>query len=109
MPKVGSARSQPRHSVKIARLLALVVSMPLASIGGAWGQQFPAFKIVGDGIPESLTGTTGDPTRGRAIVVSRQNTCLLCHIGPFPEEKFQGTLAPDLRGTGARWSEAQLR
>jgi L-cysteine S-thiosulfotransferase len=35
--------------------------------------------------------------------------CLLCHTGPFPEEKFQGTLAPDLTGTGARWSEGQLR
>jgi sulfur-oxidizing protein SoxX len=35
--------------------------------------------------------------------------CLLCHSGPFPEEKFQGTLAPDLKGTGARWSEGQLR
>ena len=23
--------------------------------------------------------------------------CLLCHSGPFPEERFQGNLAPDLR------------
>jgi len=29
--------------------------------------------------------------------------------GPFPEERFQGELAPDLKGTGARWSEGQLR
>ena len=35
--------------------------------------------------------------------------CLLCHSGPFPEERFQGDLAPDLRGVGARWSEGQLR
>jgi len=42
-------------------------------------------------------------------VLNRQSTCLLCHSGPFPEEKFQGTLAPDLRGSGARWSEGQLR
>ena len=63
-----------------------------------------------DGLPQSLTGTRGDPARGRAIVASRQvGLCLLCHSGPFPEERFQGNLAPDLRGAGGRWSEAQLR
>ena len=63
-----------------------------------------------DALSESLTGAKGDPARGRAIVASRQvGLCLLCHSGPFPEERFQGNLAPDLRGAGARWSEAQLR
>ena len=63
-----------------------------------------------DGIPESLTGAKGDPARGRAIVANRQvGLCLLCHSGPFPEERFQGNLAPDLRGAGSRWSEAELR
>ena len=67
------------------------------------------YTVVGDAVPASLTGAKGDPARGRAIVTNRQNTCLLCHSGPFPEEKFQGTLGPDLKGTGARWSEGQLR
>ena len=68
------------------------------------------YEVVGDAIPASLTGQPGDPVRGRAIVVNRQaGLCLLCHTGPFPEERFQGTLAPDLRGVGARWSEGQLR
>src|SRR5213079_2754625 len=63
-----------------------------------------------DSIPASLTGAKGDPARGRAIVANRQvGLCLLCHSGPFPEERFQGNLAPDLRGAGARWSEGQLR
>jgi sulfur-oxidizing protein SoxX len=63
-----------------------------------------------EGIPESLTGRGGDAARGRAIVANRQvGLCLLCHSGPFPEERFQGDLAPDLRGAGSRWSEAQLR
>ena len=58
----------------------------------------------------SLTGQPGDPLRGRAIVVSRQRgLCLLCHSGPFPEERFQGTLAPSLAGVGTRWSEGELR
>ncbi len=63
-----------------------------------------------DSIPTSLTGAKGDPARGRAIVTNRQlGLCLLCHPGPFPEERFQGNLAPDLAGAGKRWSEGQLR
>jgi sulfur-oxidizing protein SoxX len=63
-----------------------------------------------DGLPQSLTGAKGEAERGRAIVVNRQvGLCLLCHSGPFPEERFQGNLAPDLKGAGRRWSEAQLR
>ena len=62
-----------------------------------------------DGIPASLTGAKGDPARGRAIVANRQvGLCLLCHSGPFPEERFQGNLAPDLR-SAARLTEAQIR
>jgi sulfur-oxidizing protein SoxX len=67
------------------------------------------YRVVGDAIPESLTGVSGDPARGRAIVVRRESTCLLCHSGPFPDERFQGDLSPSLKGTGARWSEGELR
>jgi sulfur-oxidizing protein SoxX len=63
-----------------------------------------------DAIRQPLTGARGDPARGRAIVADRQvGLCLLCHRGPFPEERFQGNLAPDLTGVGSRLSEAQLR
>ena len=68
------------------------------------------FTVVGDGIPEPLTATPGDAARGRAVVVNRQvGLCLLCHSGPFSEERFQGNMAPDLSGVGARLSEGQLR
>ena len=67
-------------------------------------------RVVGDALPDPLTGTPGDPARGRAIVANRQvGLCLLCHTAPIPEERFQGNLAPDLAGTGARRSEGQLR
>jgi sulfur-oxidizing protein SoxX len=39
----------------------------------------------------------------------RAGLCLLCHSGPFPEERFQGDLSTDLSGAGARWSPGQLR
>jgi len=68
-----------------------------------------SYAVVGDAIPQSLTGSAGDVTRGRALVVERSSTCILCHSGPFPEQKFQGDLAPGLAGSGSRWSEGQLR
>jgi L-cysteine S-thiosulfotransferase len=68
------------------------------------------YTVVGDAIPESLTGAPGDPVRGKAIVTSRQTgLCLLCHSAPLPEEKFQGTIGPDLAGSGSRYSEGELR
>jgi sulfur-oxidizing protein SoxX len=83
----------------------------LAVLGAAPARADEAgYVVVGDAIPASLTGAAGDAARGRAIVATRQKgLCLLCHSGPFPEERFQGDLAPDLAGAGARWSEGQLR
>ena len=64
----------------------------------------------GDAIPSSLSGQLGDPIKGRTIVTSRQTgLCILCHAGPFPEERFQGNLAPDLKLSVANLSAAQLR
>ena len=68
-----------------------------------------SYEIVGDAIPKSLTGKPGDPENGRAVLVKRENTCLLCHSGPFPDQRFQGDLSPNLKGTGSRWSEGELR
>jgi sulfur-oxidizing protein SoxX len=85
-------------------LLALGGALPAAADG------LVAFEVVDDAIPRSLTGAPGDPARGRAIVADRRvGLCLLCHAGPFPEERFQGDLAPDLGGVGDRLSEGQLR
>jgi sulfur-oxidizing protein SoxX len=69
-----------------------------------------AQTIVGDSVYESLSSSPGDAIRGRAIVASRQTgLCLLCHSGPFPEERFQGNLAPELGISVARLSAPQLR
>lgn len=69
-----------------------------------------AYTVVNDGIPAPLTAEPGNAERGRAIVASRQTgLCLLCHSGPFPEERTQGNLSTSLAGAGSRWTEAQLR
>jgi sulfur-oxidizing protein SoxX len=67
------------------------------------------YEVAGDAIPQPLTAAPGDPGRGRAIVARRDSTCLLCHAAPIAEERFQGDLAPDLKGTGKRWSAGELR
>ena len=88
---------------------AILCLSVLASLGAATARSAP-LRIVGDEIPDSLTGAPGDATRGRAIVRSRQaGFCLLCHKGPFPEDPLQGTLAPDMSGVGVRWRPGQLR
>ena len=90
----------------MAWLIAAVLALPCA----AHAQTTVAtYSIVGDGIPDSLTGTPGDIERGRALVLDRASTCILCHAGPFPETRFQGDLAPNLTGAGSRWSIGQLR
>jgi sulfur-oxidizing protein SoxX len=102
-------------SVERAGRLALALCAAAAALGTPAGAAAEAeglrpFAVVGDAIPAPLTGAPGDAGRGRAIVADRQRgLCLLCHAGPFPEERFQGTLAPDLAGAGARWSVGQLR
>jgi sulfur-oxidizing protein SoxX len=80
----------------------------LAVPGFAAAEELHRYAVVGDAIPEPLAAR-GDATRGRALVVERTSTCVLCHNGPFPEQKFQGDLAPSLAGSGGRWSEGQLR
>ncbi|TQF41529.1 cytochrome C [Bradyrhizobium sp. UNPF46] len=85
----------------------MVVSLAFASPTKA--DELVAYNIVGDGIPQSLTGSPGDVARGRALVLARTTTCILCHSGPFPETRFQGDLAPDLTGAGNRWTTSQLR
>ena len=86
-------------------LLAALSALPCATRA----QELNPYVVVGDGIPLSLTGAPGDASRGRALVLERSSTCILCHSGPFPETRFQGDLAPSLEGAGNRWSASQLR
>ena len=89
--------------------IAWAIAVGCALFGQARAQALASYSVVGDGIPASLTGAPGDPARGRALVLERTSTCILCHSGPFPETRFQGDLAPNLAGAGSRWSIAQLR
>jgi L-cysteine S-thiosulfotransferase len=96
-------------SSAIQRYGAWLAAAALALPGPAAAQALQPYAVAGDAIAASLTGAPGDAAQGRALVLNRTSTCILCHSGPFPEEKFQGDLAPDLAGSGGRWSEGQLR
>jgi L-cysteine S-thiosulfotransferase len=98
--------------MRLARSVIFNLCLAMAAFAlpcAARGQSLQGVEVVGDAMPASLTGAPGDATRGRAVVVDRGSTCILCHSGPFPEQKFQGDLAPSLAGVGSRWSEGQLR
>jgi sulfur-oxidizing protein SoxX len=89
---------------RVLGLLAVLVSFD------ATAQTPVPYRIENGAIAQPITGVKGDPAKGRAIVVERQKgLCLLCHSGPFPEERFQGDLAPSLVGTGSRLSEGEIR
>ncbi len=112
----GSERSPRKYSAERGRriaglclsLMAIMTSSGANPVLAEVGLR--SYIVVEDAIPASLTGSPGDPARGRSIVANRQvGLCLLCHSGPFPDERFQGTLAPNMAGAGSRWSEGQLR
>ena len=95
-----------RSCTRAAALCAgALLAWPLAA-----SSQVVPYEVRGDAIETPLAAEPGDPAQGRAIVADRRvGLCLLCHSGPFPEEAFQGNLAPSLAGAGARWSTGQLR
>ena len=97
--------ARPVHRISGLVLASALLTLPCIAVAA----ELRSHAIVGDAIPEPLTGARGDIARGRALVVERSSTCILCHSGPFPEQKFQGDLAPSLAGAGSRWSEGQLR
>ena len=95
--------SAAKELLAAARCAALLAAMLSAGEAGAQGT--PA-----RGIEAPLAEAAPDIANGRRIVADRRvGLCLLCHAGPFPEERFQGTLAPSLAGAGGRLTVPELR
>ena len=105
-PEEGLRRMRRRWSCPGRPRLAVHGTPPRgAAAAGLRGLRRP-----GDAIPQPLTGTPGDAARGRAIVANRQaGLCLLCHSGPFPEERFQGTSRRTWPAPARAGREGQLR
>jgi sulfur-oxidizing protein SoxX len=107
----GAVAAAPLSPPPSAASLAAVAALPASPVSPSAMPSPGPIEFGADGIAQVLPGAVaGDPVRGRAIVATRQvGLCLLCHAGPFPEEPFQGNLAPDLAGAGLRSTAAQLR
>ncbi|MFN3673599.1 MAG: sulfur oxidation c-type cytochrome SoxX, partial [Bosea sp. (in: a-proteobacteria)] len=89
-----------------ALILAIACLAGLAGPAGA----LDAYDIVGDAIPASLAGLTGDVARGESVVRDRERgNCLICHQGADASEPFQGTIGPALSGVGERLQPGQIR
>jgi sulfur-oxidizing protein SoxX len=83
----------------------------LLAFAGAAAAQVVQYKVVGDGIPQSLTGKPGNAAAGRALLVKREAAnCLQCHaVKKDKELAGGGGKGPALDGVGASLTTAQLR
>jgi sulfur-oxidizing protein SoxX len=90
--------------MKSTLCLALLVAAAAAPA------QVVQYKVVGDGIPQSLTGKPGTAASGRALLAGREATnCLQCHSVKRDKELAGGDKGPALDGVGAALTPAQLR
>ncbi len=62
-------------------------------------------------MPASLTGSPGDPERGRELLSNRQKgDCLSCHkLSLLSSIADQGAVGPSLDGIASRYADSQLR
>ena len=83
----------------------------LIAIAGTAVAQVAPYKVVGDGIPQSLTGKSGSAAGGRALLVKRDAAiCLQCHsVKKDKDLAAGGNKGPALDGVGAALTPAQLR
>jgi sulfur-oxidizing protein SoxX len=88
----------------------LCLALFIAVAGSAAAQVVP-YKIVGDGIPQSLTGKPGNAAAGRALLAKREAAnCLQCHaVKKDKELSSGGDKGPALDGVAAALTPAQLR
>ncbi len=87
--------------------IALLTAAPVGA------QEVRPYRVEGQAIEQPLAAS-GDPARGRALLVARDPAnCILCHAAPVDLVKsgvrFSGNLAPSLDGAGTRWTAGQLR
>ncbi len=101
------------HRSIVVGLVGAVALTGLASLafGQAASPPLAKFQIKDGAIATSLTGRPGDPAKGRAVVINRQQgNCLACHaISALSSEPYHGNVGPSLDGVASRLSEGEMR
>jgi sulfur-oxidizing protein SoxX len=97
-----------------SRFISAALATAMVFAGASASAEVKPSEVVWEdeiAIPASLTGVPGDPTKGAEVLASRSlGNCVACHENSsMPDVAFQGNVGPSLDGTGARWSEAELR
>jgi len=77
-----------RAAISMAGIwLAAALVLP----GAATAQALRPYVVSGDTIAGTADGNAGRrPRRGRALILERTSTCILCHSGPFSGSKIPG-------------------
>lgn len=95
--------------MRVLRALSLT-ALAVCLSGGGPEALIKSDQIVGDAIPDSLSGVAGDAARGQSVFVDRDGGhCVLCHAVTALDAPFQGNVGPDLSDVGARFSAGQIR
>ncbi len=103
---IGGSAVRGAFAVPGAAVLLMSAASVLAQ-GAPVAYPQVEYRVVGDLIPASLTGASGDAARGRQVVTGRESNCILCHA--FPDVRAAGDIGPPLAGVGARLQAGQLR
>src|SRR5512145_2385393 len=104
----GSSRSGNQRQ-KVRLLGRIVIFAAVAGCATSAPDAVLPYRVEGDAIRERLAPVPGDAARGKAIVVSRDSNCLLCHAVPDSGVRFMGNIGRPLEGVGAQLTEGQLR
>jgi len=88
----------------------ICLALLIAAAGSALAQ-VAQYKVVGDGIPQSLTGKPGNAASGRSLLVKKEAAnCLQCHAVKRDKDLASGgDKGPALDGVGSALTAAQLR
>ena len=88
----------------------VVMAASLAATAAVGAGAVARYDVVGDAIPAPLDGRSGEPARGRKLVLDRETgNCLICHHIADSGEPSQGDIGPSLSGVGGRLTVGQLR
>ncbi len=90
---------------------AFLIGLGLAVSSNVQAAEFDLAKVkVGDGVPKSITGKSGDAKKGRKTAINRKKgNCLACHTLPAPEQADHGNIGPSLSDVASRMSAAEIR